>query len=404
MHVVVAGGAIGGTVVALLLAGAGARVTLLERVADPRNVGAGILLQPNGLAVLYGLGLREALQAIGRPGRTATISDAAGRPLLTTRMPDFGEGLDHFLALRRSRLLAVLLDAVRAHPAIETRFGAEVSDATAAGVVTYHDAATGRTDAIEADLVVGADGVHSRVRAGADFGARVARTGVQYVRGLIDGATGQWPIGEAWTGLGLFGQAPVDGGLYFFTAAGAPPLARALDAHDLAAFRAAWERAYPRSRPILGRVGAFDDLLLNEVIRVDCARFVAGRLVLLGDAAHAMAPNLGMGANSALVDAAALAAEIAKGDDPDATLARYDARRRSAVRRIQNLGDAMGRLADSGRRAPVRLLRDTALRVAGRVPGVGERGARSAQQEDPATLFRTARQWRLPAPQSERAR
>src|SRR5690348_5595903 len=54
-HVAVVGGAIGGAAVALLLAGAGARVTLLERVDQPRAVGAGILLQPNGLGVLYGL-------------------------------------------------------------------------------------------------------------------------------------------------------------------------------------------------------------------------------------------------------------------------------------------------------------------------------------------------------------
>src|SRR5580765_7042651 len=135
--VIVAGAGIGGAATALLLARRGARVTLLERVAEPRAVGAGILLQPNGLAVLYGLGLRDALAARARVGREIRLADGAGRLLAGTPVPDLGGGWDHVLVLRRSHLLTVLLDAVRAEPAIAARFSCEVTEARPDGAVTW---------------------------------------------------------------------------------------------------------------------------------------------------------------------------------------------------------------------------------------------------------------------------
>jgi len=91
-------------------------------------------------------------------------------------------------------------------------------------------------------------------------------------------------------------------------------------------------------------VHGFDDLLVNDVARIDCDRWSVGRLVLLGDAAHAMAPNLGQGANSALVDAAVLVAELSDGSRPD-PLGRYARRRRAAVRAVQDRADTLAALA-----------------------------------------------------------
>jgi len=82
MHVIVVGGATGGSAAALLLARAGARVTLLERVAQPRAVGAGIAIAENGMAVLESLGLRPALLAAAREAPGARITDARGRTLV----------------------------------------------------------------------------------------------------------------------------------------------------------------------------------------------------------------------------------------------------------------------------------------------------------------------------------
>src|SRR5581483_10205853 len=333
-HVVVVGAGIGGITAALLLARAGARVTLFEAQPEARTVGAGMLLQPNGLAVLYGLDLDERLLRRGARIERLRVADPAGVPILDVPVPRFAEGLDHTLVLHRRELLAALVDLVRAEPRVERRFDAEVLAATPAGEVTYRTPAGRAT--LAADLVVGADGAHSRIRKHGHFEARVRRSH-RYARGLGP------PLGL--DGLTEYCTALADG--------------------DAAGFRAAWARALPLAGEVLAGVARCEDLVLTQVIRVDCARWCDGRLVLLGDAAHAMAPNLGQGAGSALGDATVLAWELARPGDLAAALARYEARRRQAVRIVQNLAEQLAWLA--ALTAPgLRTVRDHAVRWLGR--------------------------------------
>ena len=351
LRVIIVGGATGGCAAALLLARAGAHVTLVERVAQPRAVGAGIALAENGMAVLESLGLRKALGS-AREVQGARISDAAGRTLLAPP-----ESAPHVFMLRRSTLQGVLLDAVAAKPRIERMFGSEVVHAAPDGSVETREAG-GPTLTLHADLVIGADGVHSRVRECGAFQARARRTGIRYIRGVVGEGLAQ--RAEAWTSAGLFGSFAVECGTYFYASCGTRECAAAIEAHDLAALRTAWSRAYEPAGWILGAVANFDELLVNEVVRVDCARWWDERLVLLGDAAHAMAPNVGQGANSALVDAVVLLDELRRAPSLDHGLAAYDARRRPAVKKVADLAARLGKLAELTN--PVaRTLRDRVL-------------------------------------------
>ncbi|HSK96889.1 MAG TPA: NAD(P)/FAD-dependent oxidoreductase [Euzebyales bacterium] len=383
--VVIVGGGIGGMTAALLFADIGAQVTLLERVDAPADVGAGILLQPNGLAVLTALGLGDELEHSGHRLRASVLRTVRGATIADLSPHDSGRPWEHLLALRRNRLHQILIDAVAGRSGIATRFGAEVTAARADGVVELQW--RGRVSMIAADLVVGADGVGSAVRRSQGFGARVRDTGRRYVRGLVDGADLDLE-GEYWTRLGLFGGAPVgESTTYFYAAVTAPSVATAVAARDLGALRAAWSDALPVAVTVFDRVHAFDDLLFNDVTRVDCDRWVDGRSVLLGDAAHAMAPTLGQGANSAIVDAAVLTGELSVDGPVPEALARYVSRRRRAVGRIQNHADRLAGMSMIG--DPwLRALRDTGLRAATRLPGTAARLAARVQQEDPAAQHR----------------
>jgi 2-polyprenyl-6-methoxyphenol hydroxylase-like FAD-dependent oxidoreductase len=257
--------------------------------------------------------------------------------------------------------------------------------ATTGGSVTWRGPAG--EESVAADLIVGADGLHSRVREAGRFGA-VLTSGASYLRGL----TAPTPTGvmtEYWTPLGIFGTGPVDDGLYFYASTAAPPLAAALARRDLGALQAAWAAACAVAGDALRGVPRFEDLLVNQVTRVDCARWHDGRLVLLGDAAHAMAPNVGQGANSALADAAVLLDALRGAPDLDAALVRYATRRRPAVRRVQDAAALLGRLGEL-RHPALRWTRDNLMRlVVGRLGS--ERPVRIGQQEEPLWLETVAR-------------
>ena len=322
--ITVVGGGIGGSAVALLLARAGAAVTLLERGPATAEVGAGLLLQPNGLAVLADLGLADALHRAGHPMESATVR-SGGRPVLTIR--------GSVLAVRRSVLRSVLLDAVAGEPRIDPRFDADVTAADQTGTIEM--TWDGRPGTLAADLVVGADGVHSVVRAAGEFGAVVRPTGRRYVRGLAP----RFDLaGENWAPGGIFGGAPVDADTTYFYASSAdlvPPEIRCAISH------------------------------VDDVLRVDCQRWHDGRMVLLGDAAHAMAPNLGQGANSALVDAAVLVDALTRYRQLYPALDHYTRRRLPEVTRLQNRADLLARVATI-RNPLLRRSRDLLVRLAGR--------------------------------------
>jgi 2-polyprenyl-6-methoxyphenol hydroxylase-like FAD-dependent oxidoreductase len=377
IRVLVVGGATAGAGAALFLARAGARVTLFERVADLRAVGAGIGIAENGFAVLEALGLGATIEACARPVPEVRIVDGGGRVVFAPSGP-----APRVLLLRRSQLQSALYDAIAAEPRIERRFGAEVTASDGEGGVTVRTEAG--EEGVRGDLVIGADGVHSRVRASGDFGARERRPGIEYVRVIVAGALARGE--EAWTPEGIFGSFQVGGGAYVYTSAGGRAVQRALAARDVEGFRAAWAKVYAPAGDILARLVRFDDLILNRVLRVTCKRWFDGKRVLVGDAAHAMPPNLGQGANSALVDVAVLFDELQRAADLPTALAAYQRRRHAAVSRVAKMAGQLGALAELTNPAG-RWLRDRVLMpLAGRLAGGAAAQARVLQE--PADTLR----------------
>jgi 2-polyprenyl-6-methoxyphenol hydroxylase-like FAD-dependent oxidoreductase len=383
-HVVVVGAGIGGLAASLVLSRVAARVTLVERAERPSEVGAALALQPNGMAVLDRLGLLPAVEVVSARIDRMDIRSVTGRRLLTAGMPDLGAGLDHAIAVRRIDLHRLLLEAVAGEASIDTRFGWTVVSADPSGAVRITAAALNGRDSgsmsLRADLIVGADGVNSAVRSTGGFVSRVS-LGSSYVRTIVGGRASPW-FEEYWTPLGSFGQAPLGGDLiYFWAAAHVAGAADAVARRDLGAFRQEWRRVLPAAADLLERVSSFDDLLVNTVRSVACRRWFSGRLVLLGDAAHAMPPNLGQGANSALVDGVVLAQELARAPSVMDALVGYDKRRRPLARRVQKTAEMLQRLCGIEQVTALRV-RDALLAGLARFPRLSDEAIRRALATD----------------------
>lgn len=376
-RVVVVGGGIGGLAAAALLARTGHDVTLLEQATSLRAVGAGIALQPNGLAVADALGIVPRLAAQGSWLRALTLHDGRGRPLATAAVPAADPPLDAALVVPRQVLHDALADCVAAAGAAITT-GAQarevVQDGDGVTVVAGPGAAR-----LRCDLLVAADGARSTVRAGLGVDVRDV-PGPVYVRALVPVGCPEELAGEHWGRAGLAGLVPCGAGRTYWFATCSDDVRDAVASGRVGAVRSSVSAAHPVLSGAVQGLRDVRDLLLNQVHTVRAASFVSGRVALLGDAAHAMPPNLGQGANSALVDAAALALGLAGGPWQQA-LRRYDATRRPAVRRVQRDAE---RLARAAHWRHGRALRDLAVRAAAGVGG--PRAARTAFQVDVVRL------------------
>lgn len=332
---VIVGGGVGGLATGVALGRAGWSVEVREQRDDPADTGSGLSIWPNALRALDVLGVGDAVRAAGTVQATGGVRDRAGRWLVRTDTDVLAARYgDPVVVLARADLISIL------------------GDALPAGVLRTGVAVDGIPDA---ELVVGADGIGSTVRVSVDPAARPRSTGTTAWR-LV--ATLDEPLtegGETW-GDGLYaGLAPLPGAgrayLWAVTPTGV--------ADDLAALRrcfAGWHRPIPE---LLERVDPADALRTELLFLPPLRSLAAGRVALLGDAAHAMTPNLGQGACLAIEDAVTLAACLPRPGgvavDVPGGLARYDARRRPRVARLARLSRRAGQLAGlSGRAAAAR--------------------------------------------------
>ncbi|NVB41374.1 FAD-dependent monooxygenase [Pseudenhygromyxa sp. WMMC2535] len=342
--VLIVGGGPGGLTTALALQHVGISARVLERAPALRTAGAGLTLQINAMRMLEALDARAAVAAAGEPLRSLRVANAHGRVITSMEMASFarrfgGPGV----MIHRGALSQRLADAL----APETlRFDSNV--------VSFTQDADGVTLTLEdqtqlrARAVIGADGIHSRIRAGL-FGERPLRyAGYTCWRGIASCSRplGEGVASERWGRGTRFGIVPISATeTYWFATANAP--AGGSDGDD------------PQAE-LLARFAEFGDpvsaliestpapvILRNDIVDLaPLSRWTTGRVALLGDAAHAMTPNMGQGACQAIEDAVVLASCLAERGDQDtaAGLAEYErlrmARARSFVDRSLRLGAA----------------------------------------------------------------
>lgn len=351
-NAVVVGAGVGGLAVAGALARARWRVTLLERQPSLSAGRAGLLLWPNGVHALRALGLGPGLDEIGEPVTETVIRRPDGRVLARSRTTGMADRYGApALALHRQDLYDALV--------------AELGDVEVCTGVTVTTTRTGDVDTPavgdgrnwwEAELVVAADGMDSTIRPAIAPDSVVTAAGYTAWQAVVPPhRLSQVPTAGEWIGSGQrFLVTPLRGGGVYWVAvtSGAPRPEAAEVQHDLL------RRWFASWHPVIGELvdatrpgelwqQAMADLdPLPRRFGVGVGR---GGVALLGDAAHAMTPNLGQGACLALEDAitlATLAAELTPGASLEPVLGRYDRlrRRRAAklVRQSRRLGALFG--------------------------------------------------------------
>ncbi|NDZ94248.1 FAD-dependent monooxygenase [Streptomyces sp. SID6673] len=347
MRALVVGGGIAGPATAMALQAIGMDAVILEaRPAGGDGAGSWFTISPNGLAALDALGALGAVRELGVPTRHNVMAGATGRRLGVLPLGSPLADGTPALSFKRSELAAALRDEARDR-------GVEVHDD--ARVVAVHgtgeDASVTLADGrrLTGDLVIGADGIHSVVRAAIDPGTPRGRyVGLANFGGVTRGpATADSLPAESWYFVfgrrAFFGALPTpDGDVVWFVNV---PRDAISQTERAATSDERWREilvdlAEADDGPFAGLIGdgrlelAADNTYDLPSVPV----WHRGRVGLVGDAIHAPAPSSGQGASMALEDAVVMAASLAGSGDVEAGFVAFESARRARVEKIVALG------------------------------------------------------------------
>lgn len=352
--IAVVGGGIAGLAFAVALGRRGLACRVYERAPALVEIGAGLLLSPNAVAVLDALGLRGALRARAVVTPEWRILDDAGRTL--QRLRPFAADRQA-ISITRSALQHALAAAVAegslglGHETVEVRPGPD-------GVgIRFRD-----QRAVTADVVVAADGAASRIRQAIWPRRRLRDAGYVGWRALVDGVPDGWEDGrvtETWGNGRRFGIAAVGGGRTYWYASANNELAGydqpGARGQSLSALFRGWHA------PVADLIAAAPEAAIlrhaiHDVVPAG-AWHSGGRVVLIGDAAHPLTPNLGQGAAMALEDAWTLAECLAVDRPVAASLAAFERLRRLRLAVVWGASRLLGSAIQATAPGPVMLRR-----------------------------------------------
>jgi 2-polyprenyl-6-methoxyphenol hydroxylase-like FAD-dependent oxidoreductase len=331
-HAEIVGAGFAGLTAACALAQRGWSVRVHERADRLRTAGAGIYIYENGLRVLEAVGAYDAA--------------VRGAPFAHTR--EVRDGQDRLISIHRwedSRVFSIVRqNVINALAAAATQAGVEIvtqSSATSATAQGELMLANGRK--VKADIIVGADGSNSQTRDSlgllskrkylVDGCTRFLIDKTEAERARVDGAR----TIEYWSGSRRLLYTPCsDTDIYVaLTMLDRDVIARAVPVR-----KDEWKRSFPHLGALIDRIGEQGRYDRFELIKLK--RWSAGHVAIVGDAAHALPPNIGQGGGCAMMNALSLAVYLDRESDVVAALRVWEAKERPMTEHTQRISRLLG--------------------------------------------------------------
>lgn len=360
MKIIVIGAGITGLATALALRKAGIEVEIYEKVAELCEVGAGISLWPNAIRALERLGLGEAIRERSISYARTAILRSDGRVITESSFDEMAAALGSaVVVLHRAELLRMLSEPIQDVIRLDRRCTG-FEDQGDSVVARFADGSEDRADAL-----IGADGLHSVVRAQMHPNEAIRYSGYTAWRSVCKFDTARMIVSESWGAGRRFGVVQMSGGfVYWYATKNAPPgesdrPGRAKQ--DLLETFRGWHN------PIAELISVSEEsaILRNDIEDRDpLSEWGGGRVTLAGDAAHPMTPNLGQGGCQGIEDALVLARALNSGSSLSAALRDYERQRIARTTPIVLRSRQVGRIGQLQNPLACRV-RDLVL---GRVP------------------------------------
>jgi salicylate hydroxylase len=345
LQIAVVGGGVGGLTAALALRARGFGVTVFEQADELREIGAGVSIFSNATILLRRIGFADGLARIGSPITGLVVRTSLGELIGTSVFPS--TGIQNY-NVHRAEFLKLLAEA---QPDGTLHLGhrlSGVSETNDRARLTFSNGAT-----VDSDVVIGADGIHSTLQREIGLKTHPSSEGIMAYRGLIPTGKLSWAkdIGgrmSRWIGKGRsFLCYPVSSGRLMNMVAFVPTNLESEeswtapgDLKALSAEYAGWDD------PVQETICALDHTFRWGIYdRAPLPYWSAGRITLLGDAAHAMVPHVGQGAAQAIEDGFTLAVFLEGATQPEVPkrLKAYERFRIERTSRIQVVARETGR-------------------------------------------------------------
>jgi 2-polyprenyl-6-methoxyphenol hydroxylase-like FAD-dependent oxidoreductase len=313
--------------------------TLVERQPELLTTGAGLFLPGNAVRAIDQLGLLEEVTERAVPIRRQLILDASGKVLNAIETEHFWRGCGPCLSLQHKDFHGILKASLRRSTIAFGRSITSQSQDSAGCLVTFDDGSTAKYD-----LVVGADGVHSKLRSTALSGGPARYVGNVCWRFITKNIAdiGCWTamLGRDRTLLAI----PVSESDVYVYADMAVPSEGILALSRSSPLRSLFKGFAGPVFPLIDRLPSDTQVHYGPIEEVRLKDWVKDRIVLLGDAAHGCSPSMAEGAGMAMEDALVLVEELSRGTDVRKALYTYAERRRTRVDWVQNQCRARDRM------------------------------------------------------------